>query len=87
MTPAHIRSGSRRHAPVLLAVVVTAMVAVHLGLAGYAVTHWGWTAAAIGGVAAMLAGKLLLIMGFRSARNWRRRHTTQVGPTIVGDIP
>ncbi len=70
MRLAHLRTAARRHSPVLVVVPVVAL-AVHLGLAGYALAHWRWSLPALAAIAALIAVKVLLFTGFRALR--RRR--------------
>lgn len=75
MTPVHLRWLPRRHQmPVLLVVVAALALAAHLGFFAFAVTQWHWTLSAIGVVALLLLGKVLVIVGYRTARMKRRRH-------------
>ncbi|WP_216892531.1 hypothetical protein [Nocardia alni] len=61
----------RRPIPLLAAVAVAA-VAVHLGLADYALTHWRWSATALGIAGLAAVAKLLLMLGYRTVRTRRR---------------
>jgi hypothetical protein len=64
-TPAH------RPLPLLL-LAALAVLAIHLGLAGYAITDWRWSLTAIGVTAALLIGKTGLLIGLRVARGQRK---------------
>jgi hypothetical protein len=81
VTPAHIRPTRGRRVPLLLAVALAAVIAAHLGVAGYAVTNWGWSLAVIGGAAAMLGAKMLLILGYRTARRHRSQSSARMEST------
>jgi len=72
MSPAHLRSVSK-HAPLITVVIAAVAITIHLGLAGYAVTNWHWSVAAVAGVAIVLVGKVLLAVGYRRVRTDRRR--------------
>jgi Kef-type K+ transport system membrane component KefB len=69
--PTHLRSVGK-HAPLITTVVAAFAVAVHLGLAGYAVTNWHWSLAAIASIAIALTGKVLLALGYRRVRTNRQ---------------
>ena len=63
---------SRRRLSVITAAVLLAMGAAHLGVFGYAITHWGWTVAI--GAAAAVAAKLAVVIAYRLIRTRRDRN-------------
>lgn len=64
---------SRRRLSVITAAVLLAMGAAHLGMFGYAITHWGWTVA-IGAAAAVAAKLTAVIIAYRLIQTRRDRN-------------
>lgn len=56
----------------LLMVVAGLVVAVHLGVGSYALTHWRWSVTALGIAGLAMVAKVLLALGYRTARAHRR---------------
>ncbi len=56
----------------VLVAVLAVLLALHLGAAGYAITHWHWSIAVVGAAVALLAAKLLSLAAFRAIRGRRR---------------
>lgn len=59
-----------RRALLLVAALVALLFAMHLGLAGLALAHWGWS---VGVVAAVVLAKVLAIAGYHLLRARPRR--------------
>lgn len=67
------RHAALAHRPLqLLLLAALALLAIHLGLAGYAIAHWRWSLTAIGVAAALAIGKTGLLIGLRAARGHRK---------------
>lgn len=63
MNQPHVLRG--RRLTIIATAAVAVMIALHLGLGGLALIHWGWS---IGAVAAMVFAKVLVVVGYRVRR-------------------
>ncbi|MFI7190011.1 hypothetical protein ACIBQ0_09780 [Nocardia nova] len=71
MKPAHHKEvGQRGRGWIAVAIVVAVALALHIGAAGYAVTHRRWTLSA--SLILLIAAKALLFFWFRAHRKRAR---------------
>jgi hypothetical protein len=73
---------TRNWIPLTLAVVAVVLLIVHVGVAGYAVTHWRWSLPMLAALAGLVAAKLLLFTRVRTLR--ARRRAAALAPETEG---